>query len=268
MIGHVLAAVQETSPLRIVTVVGHQRDQVGAHVHELVPEALLAVQEEQHGTGHAVRMAMDAIIVERPAAARHGARRVRRHPAARGRVADPRSPRSTRRPSARSASCRGAWRSRSATAASSATPRATSRRSSRRRTRPTSSARSREINSGILAFDAEFLLDALPRIGNDNAKGEYYLTDTVQLAREAGLHVGAHPIDDVWQTEGANDRVQLAALGAEMNRRLVGALDARRRDGDGPGDDLARRRRGAGRGRHDPARASSCSAPRSSRRTR
>ena len=71
-----------------------------------------------------------------------------------------------------------------------------------------------EINSGILAFDAEFLLDALPRIGNDNAKGEYYLTDTVHLAREAGLHVGAHPIDDVWQTEGVNDRAQLAAIGA------------------------------------------------------
>ena len=101
MIGHVLAAVQETSPLRIVTVVGHQREQVGAHVHELVPEAMLAVQEEQHGTGHAVRMAMDAVLVERPAAARHGARRVRRHPAApRGRRWSG-SPPSTRRRSAR-----------------------------------------------------------------------------------------------------------------------------------------------------------------------
>ena len=53
-----------------------------------------------------------------------------------------------------------------------------------------------EISSGILAFDAEFLLEALPRIGNDNAKGEYYLTDTVGLARDAGLAVGAFPIDD------------------------------------------------------------------------
>jgi bifunctional UDP-N-acetylglucosamine pyrophosphorylase/glucosamine-1-phosphate N-acetyltransferase len=79
----------------------------------------------------------------------------------------------------------------------------------------------REINSGILAFDAAFLLDALPRIGNDNAKGEYYLTDTVRLARDAGLTVGAHLIDDVMQTEGANDRAQLAALGKEMNRRIV-----------------------------------------------
>ena len=67
MIAHVLAAVQETSPRRIVTVVGHQRDQVGAHIQELVPDVVLAVQEEQHGTGHAVRVAMDAVVVQRPA---------------------------------------------------------------------------------------------------------------------------------------------------------------------------------------------------------
>ena len=61
----------------------------------------------------------------------------------------------------------------------------------------------------------------LPRIGNDNSNGEYYLTDTVKFARDAGLTVGAYPIDDVMQTEGANDRVQLAALGRELNHRIV-----------------------------------------------
>jgi bifunctional UDP-N-acetylglucosamine pyrophosphorylase/glucosamine-1-phosphate N-acetyltransferase len=78
-----------------------------------------------------------------------------------------------------------------------------------------------EINSGILAFDAEFLVSALARITNDNAKGEYYLTDAVGLAREDGLTVGAHLIEDVAQTEGANDRAQLAELGKELNRRIV-----------------------------------------------
>jgi bifunctional UDP-N-acetylglucosamine pyrophosphorylase/glucosamine-1-phosphate N-acetyltransferase len=78
-----------------------------------------------------------------------------------------------------------------------------------------------EISSGILAFDAEFLVGALPRLTNDNAKGEYYLTDTVRIAREDGLTVGAFPIDDVAQTEGANDRVQLAEMGRELNRRIV-----------------------------------------------
>ena len=79
----------------------------------------------------------------------------------------------------------------------------------------------REINSGILAFDAAFLSAALPRMTNDNAKGEFYLTELVQIARDDGLHVGAHLVDDVQQTEGANDRAQLAALGAELNRRIV-----------------------------------------------
>ncbi len=79
----------------------------------------------------------------------------------------------------------------------------------------------REINSGVFAFDAAFLDQALGRIGNDNVKGEYYLTDVVAIANADGLPVGAHLINDVLQTEGANDRVQLAALGAELNRRIV-----------------------------------------------
>ncbi len=66
------------------------------------------------------------------------------------------------------------------------------------------------------------------RIGNDNAKGEYYLTDVVAIARQDGRAVGAHRIEDVMQTEGANDRAQLAGLAAEMNRRI---LDRWMRDG-------------------------------------
>ncbi|MGL5818726.1 MAG: bifunctional UDP-N-acetylglucosamine diphosphorylase/glucosamine-1-phosphate N-acetyltransferase GlmU, partial [Phycicoccus sp.] len=52
------------------------------------------------------------------------------------------------------------------------------------------------------------------------AQGEKYLTDVVRLAREAGHLVRAHVVDDLWQTEGVNDRVQLAALGRELNRRV------------------------------------------------
>ena len=78
----------------------------------------------------------------------------------------------------------------------------------------------REINSGIWAFDAEVLREALGRVGTDNAQGEKYLTDVLSLAKDDGHRVGAHRIDDVWQTEGVNDRVQLAALGRELNRRV------------------------------------------------
>ncbi|MBM6402095.1 bifunctional UDP-N-acetylglucosamine diphosphorylase/glucosamine-1-phosphate N-acetyltransferase GlmU [Phycicoccus sonneratiae] len=77
-----------------------------------------------------------------------------------------------------------------------------------------------EINSGIYAFDAALLREALARVGTDNAQGEKYLTDVVQIARESGRDVSAHVVDDAWQTEGVNDRVQLAALGRELNRRV------------------------------------------------
>jgi bifunctional UDP-N-acetylglucosamine pyrophosphorylase / glucosamine-1-phosphate N-acetyltransferase len=219
MIGHVLTAVRSCEPARVVAVVGHQREQVGPHVQELVPDAVLAVQETQEGTGHAVRVAMEALREQGPArgtvvvaagdtpllegeslrafAAEHEAAQravsilsgVVERPFGYGRV------------------LRNAEGDVEAIVEEKdATP---------------EQREVREINSGILAFDAAFLAEALPRITNDNAKGEYYLTDAIALAREDGLTVGAFAIDDVMQTEGANDRAQLAELGREMNRRIV-----------------------------------------------
>ncbi|GAB2758509.1 bifunctional UDP-N-acetylglucosamine diphosphorylase/glucosamine-1-phosphate N-acetyltransferase GlmU [Salinifilum aidingensis] len=78
-----------------------------------------------------------------------------------------------------------------------------------------------EINSGVYAFDAFVLRDALARLSADNAQGEWYLTDVLAIARGAGRRVGALVCSDPWLVEGVNDRVQLANLGAELNRRLV-----------------------------------------------
>ncbi|GAB3521531.1 bifunctional UDP-N-acetylglucosamine diphosphorylase/glucosamine-1-phosphate N-acetyltransferase GlmU [Arthrobacter monumenti] len=77
----------------------------------------------------------------------------------------------------------------------------------------------REINSGIYAFDASTLRAALSRVSTENVQGEKYLTDVLSIARDAGGRVAALVCDDRWQVEGANDRVQLAALSAEHNRR-------------------------------------------------
>jgi bifunctional UDP-N-acetylglucosamine pyrophosphorylase / glucosamine-1-phosphate N-acetyltransferase len=218
MIGHVLRAVQAVEPQRIVAVVGHQREQVGPHITELVPDAVLAVQESQDGTGHAVRVAMEAlgearttgtVIVaagDTPLLRGESLRAfAEEHEAAQravsilsGVVADPfgygRIVRNDE------GDVEAIVEEKDAT---------------------TEQREISEISSGILAFDAGFLLEALGRITNDNNKGEYYLTDTVQLARDAGLTVGAHRIEDVRQTEGANDRAQLAELGRELNRRIV-----------------------------------------------
>jgi bifunctional UDP-N-acetylglucosamine pyrophosphorylase / glucosamine-1-phosphate N-acetyltransferase len=79
----------------------------------------------------------------------------------------------------------------------------------------------REINSGVYAFDATVLVDALGKLSTNNAQGELYLTDVLAIARREGRVVGALVCPDVWQVEGVNDRVQLAALAAEHNRRMT-----------------------------------------------
>jgi bifunctional UDP-N-acetylglucosamine pyrophosphorylase/glucosamine-1-phosphate N-acetyltransferase len=65
------------------------------------------------------------------------------------------------------------------------------------------------------------LRTGLQEVTADNAQAELMLTDVVGIARGFGRTVGAHLIDDLWQTEGVNDRVQLSRLGREMNRRIL-----------------------------------------------
>lgn len=78
-----------------------------------------------------------------------------------------------------------------------------------------------EINAGIYAFDLDFLEAALRQVGSDNDQGEVYLTDTVKIATEKGERAGIFQLADSWQAEGCNDRAQLAALAAELNRRTL-----------------------------------------------
>ncbi|MCS4483952.1 NTP transferase domain-containing protein [Gleimia sp. 6138-11-ORH1] len=80
-----------------------------------------------------------------------------------------------------------------------------------------------EINAGIYAFDAQFLRNALNKIGTDNDQGEVYLTDTVAIAVAEGRRCGAFILEDKWQAQGCNDRAQLADLRDEMNRRILDA---------------------------------------------
>jgi bifunctional UDP-N-acetylglucosamine pyrophosphorylase / glucosamine-1-phosphate N-acetyltransferase len=80
-----------------------------------------------------------------------------------------------------------------------------------------------EINTGIYAFDAAVLTDALGRIGRDNAAAELYLTDVVGLAGADGGRVEAVVLADPREAEGVNDRVQLAALGRLLRSRICEA---------------------------------------------
>jgi bifunctional UDP-N-acetylglucosamine pyrophosphorylase/glucosamine-1-phosphate N-acetyltransferase len=78
----------------------------------------------------------------------------------------------------------------------------------------------KELNVGGYCFDANWLWDALRRIPKNPKKGEYYLTDTVELATKDGLPVQATLMDDVEETIGINTRVHLAEVEAAMRRRI------------------------------------------------
>ena len=81
----------------------------------------------------------------------------------------------------------------------------------------------REINAGTYVFDAAPLAAALKALSDDNAQGEFYLTEAFTLLREAGHAVGAHAADDIGATMGVNNRVDLAAVEGEARRRLLEA---------------------------------------------
>ncbi|MCH1865876.1 bifunctional UDP-N-acetylglucosamine diphosphorylase/glucosamine-1-phosphate N-acetyltransferase GlmU [Nocardioides sp. CFH 31398] len=220
MLGHVLAAVEVCGPDRVVAVVGHQREQVEAHLAEIRPEALLAVQETQEGTGHAVRVALDAMadaghVPTGPVLVALGDTPLLRGESLRVFLEEHRS--SGHVLSILSGLLDDPSGYGRVVRAGDGTVEAIVEEKE-----ATAEQRTlREINSGILVFSPEFLLDVVPRIGNDNAKGEYYLTDAVALAREAGLSVGAHPVADPAETQGVNDRAQLAEAGRVMNARIL-----------------------------------------------
>ena len=78
----------------------------------------------------------------------------------------------------------------------------------------------KEINAGIYCFDIEELLDALEKIKPNNAQGEYYLTDVVQIMNEKGLKTGAVIVEDNTEILGINDRIQLEMLTKVLQMRI------------------------------------------------
>lgn len=217
LLGHAVAAARRLDPEHLVVVVRHERDQVAAHVAEIDPGALVADQDDVPGTGRAVRCGLDVLPrdLSGTVVVTYGdvplletstlAALVAAHQDAGNAVtvvtAEVDDPTGYGRV-VRDAD--GAVTE--IVEHKDATP---------------DQLAVREINSGIYAFDAAVLADALRRVRRDNAQGELYLTDVLGIVRGDGRRVAAHRVDDAWQTEGVNDRVQLARLGAELNRRLL-----------------------------------------------
>jgi len=81
-----------------------------------------------------------------------------------------------------------------------------------------------EINSGIYCFDTKKLYAALSQVKNDNAQGEYYLTDVPRILREQGDDVAIYQSANPHEVEGVNDRRQLADMDEAIRRRTVERL--------------------------------------------
>ena len=247
MLGHALATARALDPGRVLVVVRHERELVARPRRADRPAgaARRPGRDPRHGprgpgrdvgprrrrTGRRGRRRDGRVGDARPGQRRRRRHRGRRPAARRARRCASCSRRTTR--TATPSPCSPPRSpTRPATAASCASPaRATCSASSRTRTRPTSSARSREINSSIYVFDADVLRGALGRLGRDNAQGEVYLTDVLAIARTDGGHVRALRTDDPILVEGVNDRVQLGRAARRDEPPDPRGLDARRRHG-------------------------------------
>lgn len=77
----------------------------------------------------------------------------------------------------------------------------------------------KEINAGMYLFDTAMLKDSLKKLTNDNAQGEYYLTDTIELIKSAGGRVDAMPVEDTNEILGVNTKAQLKNAEEIMSTR-------------------------------------------------
>ncbi|MDX6224196.1 MAG: bifunctional UDP-N-acetylglucosamine pyrophosphorylase / glucosamine-phosphate N-acetyltransferase [Frankiales bacterium] len=215
LVEHVVLAARGLDPEHLVVVVGHGREQVAPHVEGL--GATTVVQEPQNGTGHAVRLALAALpgtltgavvvllgdaplirskslttLLEIHAASGAASTlltAVVPDPAGYGRVVRDGT-----------GKVEGIVEHKDASQ---------------------TQLDITEMSTGIYAFDAAKLADALGKITTDNAQGEEYLTDVVGIHATAGETVDAVVLKDHREALGVNDRVQLSQLARMLNDRLL-----------------------------------------------
>ena len=220
LLGHVLAAVAKFGATSIAIVVGPGQDAVAAEAKRFAPDAECFVQTERCGTAHAVLTAKSAIAARKPddILVVYGDTPLVR----------PQTLARLRAPLAAGASLAVA-------AFRPADPTGYGRlivagdRLIAIREHLDASAAEREVelcNGGIMAFAGKTALAILERIGNQNRKGEYYLTDAVEIARDMKFRAVAVEVeeDDV---RGINTKKELAEAEAVAQQRLrQAALDA------------------------------------------
>ena len=214
LLSHVIDTARALDPVRIVVVVGHGAQAVQQAVG--APDIAFAVQSEQLGTGHAVQQALPLLDPAHPTLVLYGDVPLTR-PSTLKRLADE--------------AVEGRYGILTVTlddptgygrivrdAAGYVT------RIVEQKDATPDELRIAEINTGIVVTPTAQLSMWLGALKNDNAQGEFYLTDVVEHAIEAGFDVVTTQPDAVWETLGVNSKAQLAELERIHQRNLADAL--------------------------------------------
>lgn len=211
MLGHMLAAVSTAGADRVVVVIGPDRHDVAAEARALLPAAEIAIQAERRGTAHAVLAAREAL------AAGHDDVLVA--------FADTPLVRPETFDALRAALAKGAgvaalgFEARDPTGYGRFVMRGEVLEAIVEHKDASEGERAITLcNAGLMALDGRHALALLQAIGNANAQGEFYLPDAVAMARARGLDTAA-VIAPESEVQGVNDRIQLAGVEAEFQRR-------------------------------------------------
>ena len=214
LLGHVIAACETLEPSHLRVVVGSGREKVEAHIAQIAPQATTIFQEHRGGTGHAAQLALADL-----------------NPAGTILILAGDTPMLT----SDSLASLLADHDAGGFAASVLTAEHPEPTGYGRIIRGDDGSLLRiveekdadefekaieEINSGVYAFDAVKLAGAIGKLRNDNAQGELYLTDVIEILRNEGGKIAAVCIEDFTETLGVNDRVQLAQAAALLRDRI------------------------------------------------
>nr|WP_200901991.1 bifunctional UDP-N-acetylglucosamine diphosphorylase/glucosamine-1-phosphate N-acetyltransferase GlmU [Microvirga vignae] len=218
MVGHVLAVLTEAGATKTAVVIGPGREDVEKEARKSLPNVRIFVQRERLGTAHAVLSARE-VLAEKPddviiafgdtPLVRTETFAKLRAPLAGGAAVvvmafEPKDP-------------SGYGRLITADGQLLAI---------REHKDATETERSITLcNGGLMAIQGDLAMTLLDKVGNDNAKGEYYLTDIVEIARELG-HRTAIAVVPEEEVHGVNDRAQLADAERMIQKRLRSAAMA------------------------------------------
>ncbi|WP_346924135.1 bifunctional UDP-N-acetylglucosamine diphosphorylase/glucosamine-1-phosphate N-acetyltransferase GlmU [Rothia sp. (in: high G+C Gram-positive bacteria)] len=219
MVEHAIAAAQDLHPQRLAVVVRHQRDKVAAHVTAFDPSVTIVDQDDVPGTGRAVEVGLlgldESATVEGTVVVTYGDVPLLRSETLKELIAVHELDGNAVTVLTTNIADPGAYGRIIRNATGEVTAIVEAKDATDEQLAIT------EINSGIYAFDAAVLRDSLKQVTTDNSQGEKYITDVLEIARNAGHRTSALAIEDRWEVEGANDRVQLAQLGRKLNDRLL-----------------------------------------------